>query len=165
MKHNKIQLLNDLLDFSSRSFVFGGFVRDLLAGDEPRDIDFACQESSIDDIIQYLTEKDYKFILTKKNADLNLWHFASFKVGEIDIEVSITDKNCKYQPKKFSPIWKPDADVNMLAYNKHKIWSLIDNIDKNDIIKNIFQRKFISFGFPERDEKLIKKGYVKLGVL
>jgi hypothetical protein len=99
--------------------VFGGFVRDMLAGDEPHDLDVLCDKnSSAIDIIQVLLYNGYTLNKTESINKRNPGYGFMFKVmlisiskGEDQIDLDIV--KCFGDDGYFNP----DVDVNRLVWD------------------------------------------------
>jgi hypothetical protein len=104
---------------SHQANVFGGFVRDMLAGDEPHDLDVLCDKhSSAIDIVQFLLHNGYTLNKTESIRKRNPGYGFSFSVmlisvskkeNQIDLDIvkSYDGGEC----------FNPDVDVNRLVWD------------------------------------------------
>lgn len=142
-------------------YIFGGYVRDLLCGDSPSDIDcvirsekqFLCFEQELVNTFGPFTTIRVGGYEDLDGYDLNLRRLL---VGEKSIQVDVIDR----QPFL-------DFDVNSLMLSKNGIFvSYCHQNSFNSVVHNIMNKraKIYSYDVPEhRIEKMKKKGWEIIG--
>jgi len=145
--------------------IFGGYVLDMLTGDEPNDIDFLIP-SSFSNILQKLTEKFDRVVIksiSKKygssavwNVEITQWNTtvcSDFGFGAVYIDfVCGSRKNL------------PDADVKRLTLDRHGKVSLISEIDiPLQLLQRIQKKQYVAeVGMSqERHDKIRAKGWTE----
>lgn len=143
--------------FLFRGVVYGGFLRDALAGVTPRDIDVVVSQYYVDGFeTQMRSELGYVSEYNPSN-ETTVWR----KAGHMDVEsYSVED-----HPDEviIGPESDPDFDVNILVYDGTKLRSWVDpSMSLFPIIEHIETKTTVQLGdhvSQDRVDKIIRKGY------
>lgn len=142
--------------YRNKGVVYGGYVRDMIAGVKPRDIDVVLPADKWQGFVQELLEAGYASH-GKQDNDATLFT----KEGYLDVEAYACEDN-SYDDVFIGPEASPDFDVNTLAYDGVKMYNWVDpnGMDFFVILKHIQDRQAVRME-PEDDrvEKMIAKGY------
>jgi len=153
-----------LLIFKCDGSIFGGYLRDSIAGETPSDIDVAMLEKMFGYFIVGMTKLGYTAIPTTDNGEH--WLFEPNKLSseqKIKVEVILypdTDIGLL-----LGPTCDPDFTVNTLAFDGRELYLWCDNDEFSitvssviEDIKNKESRRLIAD--EERETKLIRRGYL-----
>jgi hypothetical protein len=142
----------------NKGAIYGGYIRDLINGTKPNDIDIIISDLYYDDFVREMIENGY---VSSRNYNNNTIVYK--KAGNRDIDVSVVDDN----PEEtiLRPVSIPYFDVNLLEYVNEKLidWTNPDN-DISSIIKHIKDKETVQLQSDDkvgldRIEKIKKKGY------
>jgi hypothetical protein len=152
--------------WSLKGVVFGGFLRDVIANDEPNDMDVCLLWSKYKDFTDYLTSSGYQNQKHLSIEDQEVWT----KADSITLEILLLEdeeaKDCL-----LGPCCDPDFDVNLLTTDGEKFWPWVGleewTLDDGDIdirppaiIRRICQRQTFPLAPAEdRVKKFNRKGY------
>jgi hypothetical protein len=144
--------------YTLQGAVYGGYVRDTIAGVQPKDIDVVVPAAHWAQFVNALTFIGYRNIPNPTTSDAVLF----VKDGELSIE-AISGEDAPGSVL-IGPPASPDFDVNLLAYNGRLMynWGPIGkDLGVLDIISRISKREALQFreASPERVAKMISKGY------
>lgn len=142
--------------YRHKGVVYGGYVRDMIAGVQPRDIDVVLPADMWEGFMKELLEAGY---VCKGYQVNNSTLFT--KDGFLDVEAYACEDNSD-ENVFIGPEACPDFDVNTLAYDGARMYNWVDPTGMNifTIIRNIQNREAKRIE-PEDDrvEKMISKGY------
>lgn len=142
--------------YRNKGVVYGGYVRDMIAGVQPRDIDVVLPADKWDTFVEELLDAGY---VSQDRQDNDATLFT--KDGFLDVEAYACEDN-SYDDVFIGPEASPDFDVNTLAYDGVKMynWANPNGMDIFIIIQHI-QTRFAVRMEPEDDrvEKILSKGY------
>jgi hypothetical protein len=143
-----------------RGSIFGGYLRDIIAGDEPTDIDAVLYENEQVGFDTDMRALGYIPEGTGEQYDTVVYS----KPGARDVEVYFDEEepNCV-----LGPCAGPDAEVNLLAYVEGRLinWATMEDVEP---IVELIRRKetHIFDGIDAQSlAKLQRKGYRILGSL
>ena len=142
--------------YKNHGVVYGGYVRDQIAGVTPSDIDAVAPKDMYDTICSELVEAGYKDEGLQEN-DTRLFT----KPGFLPVELTKCD-DLANSGVFIGPEAAPDFDVNTLAYDGVKMYNWVDpaGMDMFGIIRGIRDKKARNLeAGPDRIEKMEKKGY------
>jgi len=142
--------------YRHKGVVYGGYVRDMIAGLPPKDIDVVLPQDTYDAFILELEEIGY---VMQGEQDNQAALFT--KDGFLDVEV-ISCEDSSQDDVFIGPAAAPDFDVNTLAYDGVKLYNWVDpaGMDLFTIISHIQKREAKSLEPGEdRIEKIKAKGY------
>lgn len=139
--------------FENKGVVYGGYLRDIIAGDKPNDIDVVLFEDKLDSFLEATIKLGYTktikddglIVLTKANC-LKVEAFADGKSTD-DVTLGAS---CD-----------PDYSVNLLTTNGKELYSWVDAQGSvTDIISNILARVAVEMApSGDRVKKMESKGY------
>lgn len=140
--------------FRYKGSVFGGYLRDLIANENPKDINVIISE-------KYFNE--FNFHLTKENFSSYFYENGTISYEKDNhrlIHVILTD----YEPEQtpLTPNLKPDFDVNLLAFNGTAFYNWHDPTEEIDgIIEAIKTRTATQLSKISEEMKISmkEKGY------
>jgi hypothetical protein len=151
---------NNILDIIIRNkgSIYGGYIRDLINGTKPNDIDIIISDLYYDDFVVEMIENGY---VSSRNYDNDTMVYK--KAGNRDVEVSVVDDDP--EDTILGPVSIPDFDVNLLEYVNGKLidWTNPDN-DISTIIKHIKDKETVQLESDDeiglyRIDKMKNKGY------
>ena len=150
--------------FANKGVVFGGYLRDLISGDDPHDIDAVVPEANWDKFKQDMADEGFNMITPLSKYEPSIFE----KEGELTVEVIIGEDPPDFE--WLGPSADPDFDVNLLAYNGTKMynWMSLDHDPELDvliIISSIRKKQTLQFRNAEEDRvnKMKNKGYTIIG--
>lgn len=131
--------------------IFGGAVRDFLRGIHPNDIDVSIPSAMIDNFYKNLEEEGFV-----ETDDVDKYH-----KGNVLVHV---EELCSDDPAlKIDLNVVPDFDVNVLAWDGHKLFDFWDeDYDISDILQNIKKGVCVQLSqnvLPKRIIKMKAKGW------
>ena len=137
-----------------RGAIFGGYIRDCLAGDTPNDIDIVVPETDADDMLARLSD-----IYPNRLYEDDSYHLTGD--GLTPLEIITTDDDPS--DTIIGPCPDPDVDVNCLVYSKEHglcdwVWG---GVPAEAVLANIKAKRCRRFDTcsEERLKKIIAKGY------
>ena len=141
-----------------RGCIFGGYLRDIIAGDTPNDIDCVVYDTEFSQVKEKLVSLGYYI----QCQDQDVVRFNHKSRRSLDVCIDEYLENCILGSSA-----DPDAEVNLLTYHNGKLYNWMDDtIVTIDEIINAIKTK-TTFVFqniaPNRLDKLINKGYKILG--
>jgi hypothetical protein len=151
--------------FDAQGAIFGGYLRDVIAGVEPSDIDVTIFEVYKGQLWNDLLKLGY--LRMEFNPDNETWKWV--KPGALPIEVYVNEYD---QPGDviLGPMAAPDFDVNLLeTSNGVELFNWMNPDEPiDDILAHIRHREAImmtSEGIVGQDriDKILKKGYRIIG--
>jgi hypothetical protein len=142
VKNGLIKLLGEeFIDFIKNNMIsiYGGIIRDIIAGDTPNNIDVIVSYKKHGDFWKYITRLGYT-----RNSKLNQHVDSYSKQGSLDINIY----NVEMDPKKdilYPSNTIPDFDVNLLAFNGQYLyeWTNSPTLCVANIIDRIKRREAI----------------------
>lgn len=142
---------------SANFTIFGGYVRDMIAGDTPVDIDVLCDtEDEHDRILLKLIKAGYSVVSNKEASEIDLTYAGSITVHKYLIDGVKVD----------IVIGIPDLDfvVNILNLRVNEIGvTRITRVNILQVIQNIKNRDagpcLTQWGTDKRIQKMLNKGY------
>lgn len=139
-----------------RGAIYGGYLRDVIAGEEPNDIDIILSELRYGlEFIKYLLSKGYQLDYEGKNDTI-----IATKSGARKLELAFVEDS----PDEvlIGPVSGPDFDVNLLLLGEDGVlrnW-MDPNEDIIEIIENITSRRAVRIEADrDRIRKMSQKGY------
>ena len=163
--HNALVLIELFRKNNIQSWVVGGFVRDTLAGLNPKDVDFVVE--NLEKVKEILKENDIKFKEVGAHFGVILAEFngENFEIANLRAD---KDNNGFKKGTLETDFERRDFDVNAIFFNLNRM-ELEDKLDKTGI-ENAMKRKFKFQGNPKeriaedplrvlRVFKLMKKGF------
>lgn len=156
--------MNEIIEviFACQGFVFGGYVRDMLSGDVPNDIDCCIPNYAREVFWKDLLNHFGSFTVTKmqdyKNLAKDFYGYNTLNKMSLqriivrDIQVDIVD-HAAFMPNC------PDCDVNMLKLTKTGIELMDRSLNLASVLKNIrmHQASFFPTCRPCRAKKMQNK--------
>ncbi len=153
--------------FRNWGVIFGGFLRDLIAGDKPRDIDCVFRNKYWDNFVNEMELAGYS-----KSIKGDVCIFTRDGYLEIDAHYLTDDCDCDY----FGPVAIPDFDVNTLCYDGKRLYcwcseNQYDICNTDGIVKNIKNKTANyhkdscdndEFSLNCRRDKILNRGYTIL---
>jgi hypothetical protein len=144
--------------FANRGVVYGGYLRDLIAGVTPNDIDVVLSSADCN----YFENFNIQLLELGYTASFNTEHETTVykKTGHLPIEAYAVEDSPT--DTLITPISDPDFSVNLLAFDGSRLYHWVEpDRDVHLIIKGIQERKAIQWyeASPERVEKMRGKGY------
>ena len=143
--------------FKHRGVVYGGFLRDVIANVQPKDIDVVVSVLYSAELYGDLLNAGFTGVLNEDN-DTMIWSLE----GHLPIECYVVEDS----PDEtfIGPESAPDYDVNLLRYDGKSFRSWVDpSADITSIVEHIKTRLAVEFHEdevrPERRAKIISKGY------
>lgn len=144
--------------FVQKGALYGGYLRDVIAGDEPTDLDVVLSEKGYGIyFIKYLLANNYRLEYNQNDT------IVARKPGARNVEMIFVEDD----PEEviLGPEASPDFDVNLLVLNADGVlrdWTG-ERIDLTEIFENIATRRAVSLEpGPNRIEKMMQKGYAIL---
>ena len=140
------------LVFRHGGYIWGGYVRDLIAGDSPHDIDVAISDDYVQEFYAELVSFGYE-----PGPDQHTWNHSG---GLISIDVIENDSEAHDQ--QLIDIGAPiDFDVNCLAYDGQYLFFWTGSTtDPLEIVEAIQRRVATAVNpTPQRVTKMLGKGY------
>ena len=142
--------------YKHHGVVFGGYVRDQIAGVIPTDIDAVTPKDTYNQVCAELVEAGYIDEGLQDNGS-KLFTKANF----LSVELMKCD-DLSTDEVFIGPEAVPDFDVNTLAYDGVKMYNWVDPSGRDifSIIRNIRDRKARNLeAAPDRITKMEEKGY------
>lgn|SRR3989338_7172906 len=140
--------------------IYGGYLRDSIAGEREKikDIDVVLSELYRDKFHNEMTEEGYEVKFNASN-----FTFVYKKPGEKVVEAYFVQDDPA--DTVMGPESEPDYDVNLLAWNGESLYIWTDpNRQIYRIISHIIEKKTVEISHnPEREEKILSKGYTIIG--
>lgn len=139
-----------------RGSIFGGYIRDTIAGDKIKDLDMAIHSELFSSFADNLTNMGYEINASSEPTTAK-------KMGELSIEIIVLDERDRECIP--GPMCDPDFDVNGLIYFwDHCLYHLgcwyNTAIDPQSIIKQIKNKTAVKIVANEdRYKKIKQKGY------
>jgi len=143
------------LIFDYRGAIYGGYLRDVIAGVEPKDIDAVIPQIYESDFLRDLTKLGFTLSENPENET-----FLARKPGHRDVEIYFVEDDPN--DTLIGPVSAPDFDVNLLALNDNGFISDWTNPGNpiTDILDHIRNRVAVRLeATPEREAKMRAKGY------
>lgn len=137
---SSIDALGERKLFAQRGVVYGGFIRDAVAGVKPKDIDVVLSKDYIDFFDGWMNGAGYVGKLNEHNVTM-VWR----KAGRLPVEsYSVEDSP---DDVMLSPEADPDFDVNTLCYNGERVYSWINpDEDLVPIVEHIREKEAEQLG-------------------
>lgn len=143
--------------FRHRGVVYGGFLRDVIANVQPKDIDVVISILYAADLYGDLLNTGFTSVFNADNGTM-IWTLE----GHLPVECYVVEDS----PDEtfIGPESAPDYDVNLLRYDGNSFRSWIDpSADITSIVEHIKTRLAVEFHedevHPDRRAKIISKGY------
>lgn len=142
--------------------VFGGYLRDTIAGVQPTDVDMVIDPRQFELLTMALTNYGYQ----REEDDEADYKFIPTMDGLLSIQVIVIEAD-QYS----GPPTEPDFDINLLAFDGVRLYnwmslSIIPELWVPNIVTRIVNKQMLlnkaNFS-PERQEKMLKKGYTIIG--
>lgn len=146
----------DLL-FCCRGVIYGGYLRDVIRGQPPTDLDVVLPSADFDHFCCELLKMGYQ-----RGVDINHGTHVFTKPGAISIEAFDLDEDP--ETEWFGGLTDPDFDVNLLTYTRYRsrglyLWT--DASDPQPIIDHIRQGVAVPIEpLAERIVKMQSKGFM-----
>ena len=104
------------LIFDYNGIIYGGYLRDIIAGEEPTDIDVAIYKKYFDEFVYKLERKGYKLIEHIKSH--NIYTYSKMFSKNIQIH-TLNDHDDQY----IDIYTRADCNVNNLSYDGEKLYN------------------------------------------
>lgn len=146
---NYASLIHIILD--NGGCIFGGFLRDFIAGDPPNDMDAIIRKEHLPQFEDDMEKLGYVCI----NEDEVCTYY---KQDCIIVEVLVGDEDMK--DCRLGPCPQPDYTVNLLALDDDGLYDWMGEHEVEDIIQSIKRKETVAIDpIVERIKKFATKGY------
>lgn len=137
---------------SHRGVIYGGYIRDVIAGVPPSDIDCVLFESEVESFIQKFLDLGY---LLREDICHGTKILSKESARSIEF-YSLEDDPCLY----LTPVTEPDFYVNTLMYDGKLVMPWCHEDAVNDVIDKIHAREAgLLSADSRRIAKMLSKGY------
>lgn len=131
--------------------ICGGYLRDLIAGVKPNDMDVCVPDETVQDFYEEITK--FGYILPEWTDGDAIIHNKFYMDGHIDLDVIEEEHPVIY-----------DFDINSLIYDGVELSSWL-SLNVSDIIEHIVNRKMVKMNDRvnvKRIDHMIQKGYTNI---